>query len=410
MRRGSGSGTCGGAFPGLRRVCGRRERGGWADVCPPLIRSPTCATASSRLLAAPGLPVPVVPRQRSTARPGRRRQPPRPPRRHGRLPRRAGAATALVRNHEINGPGVPISIDRPPPTTRRPAAARPRSWSTRQGNVIDSDRALAGTQMNCSGGPHALVILGHLRGDGQRPRRLRRLHVWPRATHDLRPERGADPDARLHLRGAVSPVSPATAQPIRSAGRFAHESVAVRPHAPPCSSSPRTTSGSRPASTSTCHPGHPRLARLADRRRRRALHARRRRAGPTRPVGAFGGPTRVPDTWAAASPIRPHRSRCAVASPPRSTTAAICRGRPPGLGAGRGVLQPARGLDLRPRTGRTSPRPRAGASPRAPTSPSRARRVRNGLRPDLGLRHADTCLPSSSTSRRAATSSTSPTT
>jgi len=123
----------------------------------------------------------------------------------------------LIRNHEINGP---VGAFGDPATAYDTAAGggTTRVVVTRFGEVISSEVSNNGTQMNCSGGPMPWgawvtceeTVNGPDVGNdfsGGNNALLQRKHGY---IYEV--------PAREHGAGAVSPV--------RSAGRFAHESVA----------------------------------------------------------------------------------------------------------------------------------------------------------------------------------------
>jgi secreted PhoX family phosphatase len=126
--------------------------------------------------------------------------------------------SVLIRNHEINGPGPAFSSTAP---VYDPMAAGGTTTVDvdGQGIVASSWASLAGTQMNCSG--------------GKMP-----WGAWVTCEETVNgPDVGADftgvsnvPLTQPHGFIFEVPVSgAATAVPIRSAGRFAHESVAYDP-------------------------------------------------------------------------------------------------------------------------------------------------------------------------------------
>ncbi|QFY06110.1 DUF839 domain-containing protein [Nonomuraea phyllanthi] len=124
----------------------------------------------------------------------------------------------LIRNHEVNGP-VGAFGDKRRAYDRMAGGGTSTLRVTRYGEVLHSAPSLTGTMMNCSGGPMAWrawvsceetvngpdVADDHTGGDNSR---LRRKHGYIFEV----------PVGRA-----------ATARPIRSAGRFAHESVAFDP-------------------------------------------------------------------------------------------------------------------------------------------------------------------------------------
>ncbi len=125
--------------------------------------------------------------------------------------------TILVRNHEVNGPGAPFG-----PATPYDPGARGGTTTievTPDGVVVNAYTSLNGTQMNCAG--------------GQMP-----WGSWITCEETINgPDVGPDftnvsniPLQKPH--GFIFEVpsdGPASGQPITSAGRFAHESVAFDP-------------------------------------------------------------------------------------------------------------------------------------------------------------------------------------
>ena len=123
----------------------------------------------------------------------------------------------LVRNHEINNPGTPFG-----PLTPYDAAARGGTTTievTRFGEVVSAHTSLNGTQMNCSGGqmPWGAWITCEetVNGPDVGPDFTGASNVPLRQPHGFIFE--------VPIDGAAS------GEPIRSAGRFAHESVAFDP-------------------------------------------------------------------------------------------------------------------------------------------------------------------------------------
>lgn len=126
--------------------------------------------------------------------------------------------SVLVRNHEINGPGEAFATAAPvyDPMARGGTTTVDVDGT---GVVASSGASLAGTQMNCSGGimPWRSWITCEETVNGP--------DVGPDFT-------GAPNTALTQPHGFIFEVptsGTATAQPIRSAGRFAHESVAYDP-------------------------------------------------------------------------------------------------------------------------------------------------------------------------------------
>ena len=203
--------------------------------------------------------------------------------------------------------------------------------------------------------PDAVGLVGHLRGDGQRLRRRRRLHPHPSGGTDPGPftyVQNADCRSVTATSSRCRPTAGATRRADHARRPLRARVGGVGPAQRARSTSPRTTSRSRPASTSTSRRSDPlRAGRLA--RRRHPVHAQGRRASTT--------PT-SPRTSRAARPTR--SSGCAIdhpdvrlrpagaGSPPTTTNdQAIAVRRQPGPGQGCGQVLPARGHDLRPRLG-----------------------------------------------------------
>ncbi|MEU4829844.1 alkaline phosphatase PhoX [Streptosporangium sp. NPDC023615] len=131
--------------------------------------------------------------------------------------RGSGTSAILVRNHEVNGP---VGAFGDPSKAYDPAAGGGTSTLrvSRYGEVLTSAPSLTGTQMNCSGGPMPWgawvsceeTVNGPDVGNdhtGQDNSKLTQKH-------------GYIFEVPIDGRGRV---------PIRSAGRFAHESVAFDP-------------------------------------------------------------------------------------------------------------------------------------------------------------------------------------
>ena len=156
-----------------------RSRGRAPSPAPPSgrwSRSPTPATASYDSTCRPASPT-----ARSTTRlPRSTLDDGTPlPGRHdgmGAFAGPDGSRCSLVRNHEVNGPGAGRSATQAAYDSDGAAAARRRSRSTRHGEV---HRRLHQPERHADEllrRPDAVGRLGHLRGDGQRPRRRPRLH------------------------------------------------------------------------------------------------------------------------------------------------------------------------------------------------------------------------------------------
>jgi len=128
-------------------------------------------------------------------------------------------SVALIRNHEVNGPGPAFG---PPGGPIYDSNARGGTTTIRvtpQGEVLAAHTSLAGTQMNCSGG---IMPWGS----------------WVTCEETVNgPDVGADftnvPNVSLTQRHGfvfeVPVTGEASAQPITSAGRFAHEAVSFDP-------------------------------------------------------------------------------------------------------------------------------------------------------------------------------------
>ena len=142
------------------------------------------------------------------------------PGRHDGMAAFAGAAgsVVLVRNHEINGVGAPISTTAPLYDPKAKGGTT-TVQVTSTGEVLGSKVSLAGTMMNCSGGamPWGSWLTCEETVNGP--------DVGPDFT-------GAPNTALTRPHGFVFEVpvdGTASAQPIRSAGRFLHESVVYAP-------------------------------------------------------------------------------------------------------------------------------------------------------------------------------------
>ena len=202
--------------------------------------------------AAGGLPVPFVPAEQPR-RAVMLDDGSRLPGRHDGMARlRSGPGRTtftLIRNHEENG-RRDRALGAPGTRLRHGRGAAPPPCGDRRRRSADSAAASAGTQMNCSGGADAVGLVGDLRGDRQRLRRRRRLH--PRhsggTTRPGHHRNAAAEDARLHLRGAGARRGERgadhPARPVRTS-RWRSTRTPTR------STSARTTSPSRAASTST---------------------------------------------------------------------------------------------------------------------------------------------------------------
>ena len=129
-----------------------------------------------------------------------------------------GGDVVLVRNHEINGPGVAFSDDI---RVYDPAAQGGTTTVvvSRRGRVRHNFASLAGTQMNCSGGP---MPWGSWVS-------CEETVNGPDVGNDFT---GADNSLLRRRHGYVFEVPAggrSRGRPVRSAGRFAHEAVAYSP-------------------------------------------------------------------------------------------------------------------------------------------------------------------------------------
>jgi len=123
----------------------------------------------------------------------------------------------LVRNHEVNNPGAPFG-----PATPYDGMAQGGTTTTEVtpfGEVVNSYTSLNGTQMNCAGGPMPwgawITCEETINGPDVGPDFTGASNVPLEQPHGYIFEVPAD--------GAAS------GQPVRSAGRFAHEAVAFDP-------------------------------------------------------------------------------------------------------------------------------------------------------------------------------------
>lgn len=129
-----------------------------------------------------------------------------------------GGRVTLIRNHEINGP-VPAFSSAAPVYDPMTGGGTTTIDVDHQGNVVASYASLAGTQMNCSGGimPWGAWVTCEETVNGP--------DVGPDFT-------GASNITLTKPHGYVFEVpveGAANAEPIRSAGRFAHEAVSFDP-------------------------------------------------------------------------------------------------------------------------------------------------------------------------------------
>jgi secreted PhoX family phosphatase len=123
----------------------------------------------------------------------------------------------LVRNHEVNNPGLPFG-----PGTPYDSAARGGTTTievTPKGKVVDAFTSLNGTQMNCSGGPMPwgswVTCEETINGPDVQPDFTGASNVPLQQPHGFIFE--------------VPAGGQSTREPITRAGRFAHEAVAFDP-------------------------------------------------------------------------------------------------------------------------------------------------------------------------------------
>jgi secreted PhoX family phosphatase len=132
----------------------------------------------------------------------------------------------LVRNHEINGSGTAFSASAPTYDPGAPGGTT-TALVTDDGRVRDSWASLAGTQMNCSGGrmPWGSWVTCEETVNG--------VDVYDDFTRGALP-----PETYVVNAGLTKPhgflfevpaQGTATAEPVRKAGRFAHEALAYVP-------------------------------------------------------------------------------------------------------------------------------------------------------------------------------------
>ncbi|MCI0687351.1 MAG: PhoX family protein [Sporichthyaceae bacterium] len=131
-----------------------------------------------------------------------------------------GRNFVLIRNHEVNGP-VPAFGDPATAYDTMTGGGTTRVVITRFGEVLHSEVSCNGTQMNCSGGP---MLWGSwisceetVNGPDVGPDFTGAPNTALTQTH------GYVHEVRARANGAVKTT------PVRSAGRFAHESVAYDP-------------------------------------------------------------------------------------------------------------------------------------------------------------------------------------
>ncbi|MBB6555734.1 PhoX family protein [Nonomuraea rubra] len=127
-------------------------------------------------------------------------------------------SAVLIRNHEVNGP-VGAFGDRRKAYDPMAGGGTSTLQVTRYGEVISSMPSLNGTMMNCSGGPMAWRAWVSCEETVNGP--------------DVADDRSGEDNSRLTRKHGylfeVPVARAATARPIRSAGRFPHESAAFDP-------------------------------------------------------------------------------------------------------------------------------------------------------------------------------------
>ena len=288
----------------------------------------------------------------------------------------------LLRNHEVNR------------TRERGVRCRPGHAydTTARGGTSTVASTFGGSVEHVMGEPgrhpdellrrrDAVGLVGHLRGDRQRPRRRRRLH--PVAVQPVLATSAASGTATSsRCRCTARPTASRSPRPVGSrTSRWPGTRTPRR-----CTSA-RTTSPSRPASTSTS---------------RRQVRARAGRLVWTAASSTCSRSRASPTpTWRATAG-RARRSRSSgCASTSRTSTSAARRRLAANEDQRRGdPLRQLAGLGQRARpsspgsrapstttAGSTSPRPRAASA--EPDPARHDRRLRQGLGPDLGLRHED---------------------
>ena len=310
----------------------------------------------------------------------------------------------LVRNHEVNGPGRGVRPAAPP---YDPQAARRHDddrASPRTGEVLQRAHQPERHDDELLRRPDAVGQLGHVRGDRQRTGRR------PDFTGAL--QRRAHQAARLRLRGARRAASADRRadhqrRPVRPRGG------GLRPARAASSTSPRTTSASRPGFYRYTPADNPMSTGRLD-NGGTAADAGGRRASPT--------PTSRPPSATAHVPRRVGRHR----GPRRRVPVHAGRRPPPRPTTTRSPTSATRGGRRAPRTSpgsrarstttatSTSPRPRAAArrrpgiptAPRATaTAPARCGRTTPGPSGSSCVYQSPgpTCSTSPTTSRRAST-------
>ncbi|MEC9091324.1 MAG: alkaline phosphatase PhoX [Planctomycetota bacterium] len=121
---------------------------------------------------------------------------------------------SIVRNHEVNGFGPPISLDGIPYDAKGKAGCTSLKFDTRRGEWIDSWCSLSGTVLNCAGGVTPWnswlsceeTVMGNRSIDGESVHEFTQTHGW---VFDVSPA------------GNKKPV------PLKDMGRFSHEAIAI---------------------------------------------------------------------------------------------------------------------------------------------------------------------------------------
>ena len=185
-----------------------------------LVPIPDLRDGAGAAAPAPGLPVPLVPRHRVHGGARRRHRAARPARRHGRLPgpERQRPAGPQPRGHQQ--PGQPVGV-RARHAVRRGRGRRDddhRGHEVRRGGARLHQPQRHDVQLQRR--DHAVGVVDHLRGDGQRARRRARLHRH-RPTPTLQQPHGYVFE--------VPKDGQSDRQPITRAGRFPHEAVSFDP-------------------------------------------------------------------------------------------------------------------------------------------------------------------------------------
>ena len=130
----------------------------------------------------------------------------------------------LVRNHEVNGP-VPAAFGPGTPYDTRTGGGTTTTVVTRYGEVVKAFTSLNGTQMNCSGGrmPWGSWVTCEETVNGP--------DVGADFTGVLNVELTKPHGWIFEVPASADPAQgQSTREPIRKAGRFAHEAVAYDPH------------------------------------------------------------------------------------------------------------------------------------------------------------------------------------